>query len=192
MYRLFGNAESQNRRIKGDNEIRLHLMALDYVLENSGEHFLETTDAKLDFFLNVRGIPSSFVRTKHRQLCLFVSNFPISIADVMRPATSVVRFPFMDEGLLSTKKFTRFLGELAPLMLALGTFEVIYTAVSSTNFLAAEAIFRKTFETTITNRQEILPELCSPFAPDGLGWRPLQARLTTLYSRGEARNTHPH
>src|SRR6202022_3398431 len=42
--RLFGNAESQNRRIKGDSEIRLHLMALDYVLEHSDDHFLETIE----------------------------------------------------------------------------------------------------------------------------------------------------
>ena len=52
----------------------------------------------------------------------------------------------MAEGLLSTRKFTRFLNELGPLMFALKTFEVVYTAASSANFLESKAAFRKAFE----------------------------------------------
>lgn len=50
VYRLFGNAESQNRHRKGDHEIRARLMALDYILENGGEHFVETIEEKLTSF----------------------------------------------------------------------------------------------------------------------------------------------
>ena len=50
IYRLLGNAESQNRRRKGDSQIRARLMALDYVQENNREHYLETDEAKRNFF----------------------------------------------------------------------------------------------------------------------------------------------
>jgi hypothetical protein len=85
----------------------------------------------------------------------------------------------MDEGLLSTKKFTRFLSELGPLMLALGAFEVIYTAVSSTNFSAARAAFRRAFEMPVADRQQRFTGFSSPYRSDGFGLRPL-ARFTTL------------
>lgn len=148
---MSSNAESQNRRRKGDHEIRARLMGLDYVLENQSEHFLETPQEKLDFFLKVRGVPSNVIRANRGRLHPFVSNLPISVADNKQPATSVVHFPFMDEGLLSTRKFTRFLSDLGPLMLALGNFEVIYTAASNANFLATEAVMYEVFRRTFGN-----------------------------------------
>jgi hypothetical protein len=180
LYRLWGDEESPNRRIKGDYEIRLRLMALDYVLEHSDDHFLETREQKLRFFLDVRGVPRSLVRTGQRSQRPFVLRLPISIVDRTQPATSVVRFPFMDEALLSTAKFTRFLDELGPLMLALGNFEVIYTALSITNFLAAEAAFRDAFEMAVIRRQPTLTGFSPPFEPDSVRWPPLHARFTTL------------
>jgi hypothetical protein len=180
IYRLFGNAENQNRRIKGDCEIRLHLMVLDYVLVHSDDHFLEGLEQKLGFFLDVRGVSPSLLRTRQRPQCPFMLSVPISIVDRTQPATSVVRFPFMDEALLSTRKFTRFLCELGPLMLALGSFEVVYTALVSTNFPRAEAAFRNAFEMAVTRRQSTLAGFSSPFEPYGLCLRPLHARFTTL------------
>jgi hypothetical protein len=158
----------------------LRLMALDYVLEHCDDHFLETLEQKLGFFLDVRGVPPSLVRTRQRPQRPFVLSLPISIVDRTQPASSVVRFPFIDEALLSTRKFTRFLSELGPLMLALGNFEVIYTALSSTNFLAAEAAFRNAFEMAVTRRQATLPGFSSPFEPYSAYLRPLHARFTTL------------
>jgi hypothetical protein len=183
LYRLFGDAESRNRRIKGDSEIRLHLMALDYVLDHSDDHFLETLEQKLGFFLDVRGVPASLVRTDQRPRRPFVLSIPISLVDRTQPATSVVRFPFMDEALLSTRKFTRFLCELGPLMLALRSFEVIYAGLASTNFVAAEAAFRNSFERAMTRTQPTLPGFSSSFEPYGDPLRPLHARFTTLLFR---------
>jgi hypothetical protein len=180
LYRLCGNAESQNRRIKGDGEIRLHLMALDYVLEYSDDHFLETFEHKLRFFLHVRGVSPSLVRTWQRPPRPFLLSLPISIVDRTQPATSVVRFPFMDEALLSTRKFTRFLRELGPLMLALGSFEVIYTALSSRNFVAAEAAFRNSFAMAVNRGQPSLTGFGPPFEPDSLCLPAWHARFTTL------------
>lgn len=180
IYRLFGNAESQNRRRKGDHAIRSRLMALDYVLENRNEHFLETVQDKLDFFFNVRHIPASLV-TGCGSLHPFVSNFPISVVDHTQPGTSVVRFAFVDEGLLSIRKFARYLSDLRSLMLAVQNFELIYTAASSINFPVAESTFRKAFQISIRHPQQAMEGFLSPSRQD---WpptsRPLHARFTRL------------
>jgi hypothetical protein len=176
IYRLLGHADSHNRRVKGDGEIRLHLMALDYVIESEGEHFLEHPEGKINFFLRARQVPSSLLHSSRWR----DSGYPISITDREHPVSSVVRFAFMDEGLLSTKKFTRFLSELGPLMLAVGAFEVIYTAVSSTNFSAARAAFRRVFEVPVAARQQIFTGARSPSRSDSFALRPLQASFTTL------------
>ena len=42
IYRLLGDPESQKRRRKGDAQVRAHIIALDYVLENDSEHYLES------------------------------------------------------------------------------------------------------------------------------------------------------
>ncbi len=180
IYRLFGNEESQNRRRKGDHEIRARLMALDYVLDNRSEHFLETPQEKLNFFLDVRGVPSTLIASRG-QLHPFLSNSPISVVDYTQPATSVVRFAFLDEGLLSMSKFSRFLNELGPLMLRVAAFEVIYTATSSINFPTAEGAFRNAFEPSIQYRQQRLEGFPSHPKQD---WpsnsRPLRASFTRL------------
>jgi hypothetical protein len=181
IYRLFGNEESQNRHRKGDSEIRARLMALDYLLENRSEHFLETPQDKIEFFLNVRGVPSALVAGRGGQLHSFLSHFPISVVDHTQPTTSVVRFAFLDEGLLSMSKFSRFLSELRPLMLAVRAFEVIYTATSSINFRAAEGIFRKTFEPSIGSRQQTFEEIAFHPRQDWPSSSPLLlARFTRL------------
>ncbi len=181
MYRLLGNEESQNRHRKGDNEIRLRLMALDYVLENRSEHFLESARDKLDFFLNIRGVPSTLVHVNHGQLRSFLSAFPISVVDYTQPATSVVRFAFIDEGMLSIRKFSRFLEDLAALMLEVRTFDVVYTSVSNINFPLAEKVFRKTFQAPIKHRQQVFGEFPSrPTQGWPSGSRPFHARFTRL------------
>lgn len=83
--------------------------------------------------------------------------------------------------MLSTRKFTRFLNDLGPLMLALKSFEVIYTSVSSANFLEAKAAFRKAFEMLFAHRQQMLQGFGSPAGQHcSLSSRPTQARFTTL------------
>ena len=158
IYRLLGNAESQNRRRKGDSQIRARLMALDYFLENNGEHYLETDEAKRNFFLRTRSIQSSLLNGTHERLHSFLSLLPVSVVDHTRPASSLVRFAFMDEGLLSTTKFERYLAELEPLMRALGMFEVVYTALTELQFVSAERLFHRAFSAPVPDRQRGLGE----------------------------------
>ena len=152
IYRLLGNADSQNRRRKGDGTIRARLMALDYVLESDGEHYLASDDERLDFFTETRRIrPEIF-----RGWLPFSGTFPISVADRTQPATSLVRFAFIDEGLRSTRRFSRFLTDMAPLFGALGAFELIYTACSAYNFSAAGHEFRRRFQPLVAAEQRTL------------------------------------
>lgn len=156
LYRLLGNPESQNRRRKGDGTIRARLMALDYVLENDNEHYLESEAERLRILTEARGIrPEAFPGWLP-----FSGAFPVSVADRRHPATSLVRFAFIDEGLRSMRRFSRFLTDMAPLFDALGTFELVYTACSTYNFPGAEHEFRRRFQLLVPSRQgTLLPGL---------------------------------
>ena len=134
IYRLLGDAESQFRRRKGDAQVRARLMALDYVLENDTDHYLESDAERLRFFSEDRGIAPEHFHQRRWAVASVARAFPISLADRTQPARSAVRFVFIDEGLATTEKFLRFLSAADPLLRALGNFEVIYVSVSDFNF----------------------------------------------------------
>jgi hypothetical protein len=78
IYRLLGDEDSQNRRIKGDLQIKSRLMILDYVLRDTREHFLETEQSKVEFFtkscrLSADVLPAGGPKGRH-----FPDRFPIS------------------------------------------------------------------------------------------------------------------
>lgn len=174
LYRLLGIAESQNRRRKGDNAIRVRLMTLDYVLENDDEHYLKSDEERLSFFTEARDIRPETIPGR----LPFFGAFPISVEDRMHPATSLVRFAFMDEGMLSTRRFSRFLTDMVPVLDALGTFELIYTACSTYNFAAAEREFRHRFQSPVASQQRLL--LPEPESRPESRRFPSGAQFTTL------------
>lgn len=181
IYRLLGSLDSQNRRRKGDAQIRARLMALDYVLENPGEHFLATGEERRNFFLKTRGVPLHLLTGPDGRLNAFLTDFPVSVADPSHPATSPVLFPFMDEGLLTSRKFERFLAELAPFMCAVGTFEIVYTALTGLQFDDADRLFQRTFAAAGAGRQQILGDFRSmPSVLPATSRAPLRASFTTL------------
>ena len=145
IYRLVGAPDSQNRRIKGDADVRARLMRLDYVLENDRERYLENDDAKLNYLCRTRGVDIEVVSTADGCLRLDIQSVLISLADPTQPAASLVRFIFVDEGLLTTAKFERVLRSLDSLLRAVADFELIYVATSDHNFRAAAILFRKQF-----------------------------------------------
>src|SRR5258708_6514436 len=78
IYRLAGNPNSQNRRVKGDADVRARLMKLDYVLENDQEHYLASDEEKLRFFAEVRGIDPRRFTTPNDALRPELHSMPIS------------------------------------------------------------------------------------------------------------------
>ena len=167
IYRLLGNAESQNRRRKGDPLIRARLITLDYVLANDGDHYLESDADKTHFFGRLRRVPREFFTDHNGKLFPALSSFPISVADRTAPATSLVRFLFADEALLSAVKFYRFLSVTERLLRALGTFELVYASNSAHNFAHAETAFRERFAVVAMPKQGSLSADWREDAPTG-------------------------
>ena len=181
IYRLFGDSESQLRRRKGDSQVRARLMALDYVLENESDHYLESEEDRIHFFENVRRISPNLFTDGNRRLQPLLSAFPVALAERERPAQSPVRFAFIDEGLLSIGKFVRFLGEAGPLLRRIGNFDVVYVALSDFSFHAAREAFRSRFFHAPHRSVGIFEGDARAAA---LGHRgPLQAQFTTLLFR---------
>jgi hypothetical protein len=183
IYRLIGNAESQNRRRKGDGLIRARLIALDYVLENDEDHYLESDNDKLLFFSNVRRIPQESFADHNGKLYPPLSSSPIAIVDRARPATCLVRFLFADEALITAEKFYRFLSVAESLLRALGSFELVYASNSAHNFSDAEAVFRRRFDLSTPARQNTLCadwRMASHPRDDERDFLPLHAQFTTV------------
>jgi hypothetical protein len=161
IYRLTGDANSQNRRVKGDADVRVRLMKLDYLLENDQDHYFPTDEEKLHFFTEMRGIDAGIFTTTDGAVCPELHFTLISLADRTYPATALLRFAFVDEGLLTTAKFRRVLRGIAPLLASLGQFELIYVAASDHNFEEAASIFWQQFSRVPQTQQP-------PLQPD---WR---------------------
>jgi len=178
IYRLVGDSESQLRRRKGDSQVRARLMALDYVLENESDHYLESEAERVRFFEHVRTISPNLFTDDYGRLQPLLSAFPIALADRERPAQSLVRFVFIDEGLLSIGKFVRFLREAEALLRAIGNFEVIYVALSDFSFHAARVAFRSRFSHASPRSARLFED---DVRPPAIQHRvPLQAQFTTL------------
>jgi hypothetical protein len=181
IYRLVGNPESQLRRRKGDAEVRARLIALDYVLENENDHFLESAEGRIHFFATDRHIPLELFTDGDGRLLPLLASYPISLADRDRPRQSLVRFAFIDEGMLTIEKFLRFLSATEQLLRSIGNFEVIYVAVWEFNLSDAKHAFWCRFD-------KVFPTTSGLFEVD---YRlineevraPLRARFTTLLFR---------
>lgn len=178
IYRLLGDAESQHRRRKGDAQVRARLMALDYVLENNSDHFLESEAEKARFFTETRGIaPEVFIGSDGKLFPLLAS-CPISILDRTRPAQSLVRFAFIDEGLATTAKFLRFLSVTGPLLRTVGNFELVYVSASATKFSAAKDAFWGRFSSAAPRSPRLFDDYVRSAAIEHR--TTLQPRFTTL------------
>jgi hypothetical protein len=152
IYGLLGIENSQNRRLKGDEDIKLRLMSLDYVLGHSDRRFLITADEKVHAFDELKipklNLPSSVFPNPGNRAALavryFADRFPIAA-----PGTpdhgQLFEFTYFDHGTSTIKPFLRHLNGYKPLFLALGRFQLIYVSDSQRNFAAASATFDRTF-----------------------------------------------
>lgn len=156
IYRLLGKPDSQNRRRKGDASVRARLIALDYVLENLNEHYLESDEQKTRYFSDVRHISPEVFFDSHNKLLSPLAAASISIVDRTQPATALIRFAFIDEGLLTTTKFARFLRTVQPLLTLLSNSEVIYVATARCNFAEAQYVFEHCFPLPMSSHQQTL------------------------------------
>ena len=159
IYRLLGIENSQNRRIKGDHEIRLRLMILDYLLERLNMRVLSTEPEKLEFFLARKHItradlpatifqPSSGSGEPTQRY--FADRFPIGIAE------NQVEFAYFNEGEFTTKSFVSYLDRYRPLLAKLASFQISYVALNPTNFGGAQKTFNRVFQSCARDKH-LLP-----------------------------------
>jgi hypothetical protein len=196
IYRLVGAPNSQNRRVKGDADVRARLMRLDYVLENDQERYLESDEEKLEYFARTRGIDPGIFTTQNNNLLPEIQSTLVSLVDRIQPATSPVRFIFVDEGLLTIAKFERVLTAMSSLLRAIAYFELIYVATSDHNFRVAAAFFRRQFVIRSEQRQESLnPEWRSTprnRPQSALTLRPQFTTLLLRFSYPSLQRNEPH
>ena len=178
IYRLVGDAESQNRRRKGDNQVRARLMTLDYVLENNGDHYLELEAERIRFFEQDRRLATDLFVGDDGRLYPLLASFPLSLTDRTRPTQSPVRVAFIDEGFATIEKFLRFLSVAEPLLRALQDFELIYVGSSDFNFQAAKAEFWKWFSSAPSRSPGLFAEALPSVNPRSTPR--VQARFTTF------------
>jgi hypothetical protein len=148
-YRILGTEDSQNRRMKGDRQIKTRLMQVDYLVAHLGDQFLETTQQKLTFFrekvkLPVDSLPQIRYGNKGTP-CFFPDRFPITVTQEPDRSHPPVTFTFLDDGLRSISAFVRWLEQYASLLRSLHLAEVIYAADNSRNFDEAEREFLRRF-----------------------------------------------
>ena len=165
IYRLIGDEESQNRRIKGDQEIKTKLMVVDYVLDHLGKRFVCSPRDKVSFFQEtLRVSRDSLLPVNSRSLFdpppavhrIFEDRFPIFISATHDPKQPKLTFTYFDHGTCTIKPFVRQLRVYQPLFEKLGTFLMEYVALSLGNFAAAEETFRCIFPSE-EEPTEILP-----------------------------------
>ena len=155
VYRLLGEEECQNRRAKGDQQIKRNLMILDYVLDHIGEQFACSPTIKRHFLTELVTVPDmADLPVSPDRFPWFVSRDPSS--------PSRLRFTYFDHGTATIKPFVRHLHSQRALFDHLGHFELAYVAQSARNQSAAEAAFSRLFP-----ESEIASDLL-PFGRDHL------------------------
>jgi hypothetical protein len=159
IYHLLRQPDSQNRRAKGDREIKRRLMQLDYVIEHLGRTFLETEQQKVKFFQEKLGIPLTALPqccakgherkpnddlTPFAAARFFPDRFPITVEE--KPDDPpLVTFVYIDEGMRTVSAFTRWLDARVDLLRTLFRVEIVYVSDSKHNFDAAEHEFLQWF-----------------------------------------------
>ncbi len=137
LYRMLGDPDSQNRRVKSGGEILRRLMTLDLVLRHlAAEEFLETESAKRLCFIHAivdqNAVTAAFA---------FGESVPVSI--LRNDENHATHFYFVDEGQRSLSKFERFLIAYRELLRALPQAEVVYVARRPLHFKDAGRMFRR-------------------------------------------------
>jgi hypothetical protein len=149
IYRILGQEDSQNRRVKGDRQIQARLMQVDYLLDHFGEQFLETSGRKVAFFQQKLRVPlESLPQTRYGNngtVSYFPDRFPIAVKQESGQSTPLVTLVFIDDGLRSISAFVRWLEQCAHLLKALRRADVIYVSGNSRNFDDAEREFLRRF-----------------------------------------------
>jgi hypothetical protein len=140
----------RNRRRHSFDYIRIRLVQMDFLLENSDHGFLETESDKSNLFCESLTVPKDVLPAKvyqgapgsHPTVRYFVDKFPLFLAAPVSGASPVVTFGFVDSGAGSQLSFVAHLAAYQGLFRHLKSFRLLYIAPRATEFRRAEERFR--------------------------------------------------
>ena len=164
LYEAIGRENLRFRRVHSTEYIRTRLIALDFILRNQEDKYLESEEQKLSFFCDQLGIDKKILPHKRYSGAIkenftdhyFVDKFPM----YYNPAASlspVVTFSFIDPGFESMDSFRTHLDAYLNLFAKLQSLNFRYIATRDTNFERANKVFHETFQ-----------RLWNPDGPSGL------------------------
>lgn len=137
LYRMLGDPDSQNRRVKSSGEILRRLMKLDLVLRHlATEEFLETEAARRRYFAQA-GVGQAAIAAA------FAFGESVAVSIPHSDEHHATHFYFVDEGQRSLSKFERFLAAYKELLCALPQAEVLYVARRPLHLEDAERLFAR-------------------------------------------------
>src|SRR6185437_13520931 len=118
LYRLLGIEDSNNRRARSGWMMKARLMALDFILDHTDKHFLETEVEKIEFFHQYFGatreqLPRTIYPARGSgegpAIRFFVEKFPIYVTAASPDHRPDVAFSFVDDGQATVSSFAAFL-----------------------------------------------------------------------------------
>ena len=148
--KLYQAMDRENLRTRKKHEleyIKTRLVALDFVLSNPAERYLETESEKLEFFERGHGLgrpilPVKLYRARRSADVTpryFVDRFPMFLV----AQTGRLTFTFIDPGAVTTNGFSTHLRTYLPLLRALPAFDFIFVSPTPRLFRTAESEFQR-------------------------------------------------
>ena len=149
-YQAIGDPDSRNRREHQPQTIKARLMALDYVLANPDNTYLDTERQKILSLKDLHGIAPEVMPCKlygrENSVCVgrrFVDRFPISFRQTSAESPNRFTFTYIDSGFETMAAFTTHLRRYKPLFEALREFDLVYIGTDRSQFAEAESTFQR-------------------------------------------------
>ena len=149
-YEAIGDPDSRNRREHQPQTIKARLMALDYILANPDNTYLDTERQKILTLTDLHGIEPAVMPCKlyGREASAsvtrrFVDRFPISFRQNSEESPNRLTFTYIDPGFETMSAFTTYLRQYKRLFEALREFDLVYVGTDGSQFGEAQTRFER-------------------------------------------------
>lgn len=169
IYRELDRENLRNRRRHSTEFIRTRLLLLDFILQNQSHNYLETEQAKLNYFCEELHIPRNALPAKAYSVATghdsvvryFVDGFPVYLDASSLTAPPLLTLTYVDPGHASLAGLRHHLRGYSSLFRHLGDFRFLYISDSTVHFAKAEECFHSLV--TAPAKQGVFPEISRYF-----------------------------
>lgn len=155
IYRELDRDNLRNRRRHSTEFIRTHLLILDFILQNQSHNYLETEQAKLNYFCEGLHVPRTALPAKsyatesgqESTVRYFVDGFPLYLDSSVVSSAPLLTLTYVDPGRASLAGLRHHLRTYSPLFRHLGDFHFLYISDSTVHFAKAEDCFHSLVST---------------------------------------------